>query len=135
MLRTVIGGKIHRATVTHADLSDVDSITVDEHLVRAAGMRDGERVQVVDITNGARMETSIASGASGSGQIRVNGAVSRLVTPGDLIIIMSFLGATERELGAHEPRVAHVDPANRLVDVGADPAAPVPGSIDQIPSR
>lgn len=135
MLRTVLGGKIHRATVTHADLHYVGSITIDGDLVRAAGLVEGEKVQVVDITNGARIETYVITGDAGSGHICINGAAAHLVSPGDLVIIMSYLLATDSELPTHEPRIVHVDSANRIVGVGKDPAQPVPGSVDQISAR
>jgi aspartate 1-decarboxylase len=135
MLRTVLGGKIHRATVTHADHHSVDSITIDGDLVSAAGLSEGERVQIVDISNGARVETYVNSGAAGSGRIRINGAAAHLILPGDLVIVMSYLLAGETELADHDPRVVHVDGANRIVDIGKDPAQPVPGAVDQRSSR
>jgi aspartate 1-decarboxylase len=135
MLRTVLGGKIHRATIIDADIDRVDSISVDRDLIRAAGLEDGERVQVVDITNGARIETHVLSGAAGSGRICTNGAAARLVHPGDLVIIMSYLLATEDELPEHDPRVVHVDAANRIVEIGSDPAQPVPGAGEQLSGR
>ncbi|GEL25165.1 aspartate 1-decarboxylase [Pseudonocardia sulfidoxydans NBRC 16205] len=135
MLRTVLGSKIHRATVTQADLHYVGSITIDEDLVRAAGLVEGEKVQVVDITNGARIETYVITGAPGSGSICINGAAAHLVKPGDLVIIMSYLLAQEDELLVHEPRVVHVDENNRVVALGQDPAEPVPGAVDQVSSR
>ncbi|MGO1849107.1 aspartate 1-decarboxylase [Microbacterium sp.] len=135
MLRTVLGSKIHRATITQADLHYVGSITIDEDLVRAAGLVEGEKVQVVDITNGARIETYVITGLAGAGHICINGAAAHLVNPGDLVIIMSYLLADEQELLTHEPRIVHVDADNRLVALGNDPAQPVPGSSDQISSR
>ena len=135
MFRTVLGGKIHRATVTQADLHYVGSVTIDEDLVRAAGLVEGEKVQIVDITNGARIETYVITGPSGGGQICINGAAAHLVKPGDLVIIMSYLIADESELLTHEPRVVHVDADNRIVALGSDPAEPVPGAADQVSSR
>lgn len=135
MLRTVLGSKIHRATITQADLHYVGSITIDEDLVRAAGLVEGEKVQVVDITNGARIETYVITGLAGAGHICINGAAAHLVNPGDLVIIMSYLLADEQELLTHEPRIVHVDADNRLVALGNDPGQPVPGSSDQISSR
>ncbi|GLY30715.1 aspartate 1-decarboxylase [Kineosporia sp. NBRC 101731] len=135
MLRTVLGGKIHRATVTQADLHYVGSITIDEDLVRAAGLVEGEKVHVVDITNGSRIETYVITGASGSGQICINGAAAHLVNPEDLVIIMSYVQVNEAELITHEPRVVHVDAGNRIVALGSDPAQPVPGAADQLSSR
>lgn len=134
-MRTVLGGKIHRAKVTQADLHYVGSITIDEHLVRAAGLTEGEKVQVVDITNGARIETYVITGPAGAGHICINGAAAHLVSPGDLVIIMSYLLADEAELATYEPRVVHVDADNCIVGLGNDPAEPVPGSQDQVSSR
>lgn len=128
MLRTILGSKIHRATVTQADLDYVGSITVDADLLDAAGLIEGEKVAVVDITNGARLETYVITGAAGSGQICINGAAAHLVAPGDLVILMSYLQATTEEALAYRPRVVHVDENNRIVAMGEDPAEPVPGS-------
>ena len=135
MLRTVLGGKIHRATVTQADLHYVGSVTIDEDLVRAAGLVEGEKVQIVDITNGARIETYVITGTAGGRQICINGAAAHLVHPGDLVIIISYLMADDAELLTHEPRVVHVDADNRIVALGNDPAQPVPGAVDQFSSR
>ncbi|HWH27284.1 MAG TPA: aspartate 1-decarboxylase [Pseudolysinimonas sp.] len=135
MLRTVLGGKIHRATVTQADLHYVGSITIDDDLASAAGLIEGEKVQVVDVTNGARIDTYVIRGTAGSGHICINGAAAHLVNPGDVVIIMSFLLADESELANYRPRVVHVDGDNRIVATGDDPSAPVPGSTDQISSR
>ncbi|WP_159502140.1 aspartate 1-decarboxylase [Microbacterium sp. 18062] len=135
MFRTVLGSKIHRATVTQADLHYVGSVTIDEDLVRASGLVEGEKVQIVDIANGARIETYVISGPAGAGQICINGAAAHLVNPGDLVIIMSYLLADESELLTHEPRIVHVDAANRIVALGQDPAQPVPGATDQVSSR
>jgi len=135
MLRTVLGSKIHRATVTEADLHYVGSITIDENLVRAAGLVEGEKVQVVDITNGARIETYVIVGAAGAGSVCINGAAAHLVDPGDLVIIMSYQLASETELLTHEPRIVHVDAANRIVALGHDLAQPVPGASDQVSTR
>ncbi|WP_105967832.1 aspartate 1-decarboxylase [Streptomyces geranii] len=135
MLREVLGGKIHRATVTQADLHYVGSLTLDEDLARAAGLMEGEKVQVVDITNGARLETYIIIGPAGSGEICINGAAAHLVHPGDLVIIMSFVLAEESELAGYQPKVVHVDATNRIIALGNDLAEPVPGAEDQISSR
>ncbi|MDX1892203.1 aspartate 1-decarboxylase [Mycolicibacterium sp. 050158] len=135
MLRTMLGGKVHRATVTQADLHYVGSITIDEDLMRAADILEGERVDVVDITNGARLSTYAITGAAGSGVIGINGAAAHLVHPGDLVIIMSFRTLDEREITDHAPRVVHVDEHNRIVALGHDPAQPVPGALDQLASR
>ncbi|PRY23978.1 aspartate 1-decarboxylase [Pseudosporangium ferrugineum] len=135
MQRTLLGGKIHRATVTQADLHYVGSITIDRTLMDAVDLVEGEQVQVVDIDNGARLVTYVIEGAAGSGVIGINGAAARLVSVGDLIIIMSFKQVDEAERATYEPRVAHVDAQNRLVDIGSDPSAPVPGADDQLSGK
>jgi aspartate 1-decarboxylase len=135
MQRTLLGGKIHRATVTQADLHYVGSITIDKTLMDAADLVEGEQVQVVDIDNGARLVTYVIEGAAGSGVIGINGAAARLVSVGDLIIIMSFKQVDEAERASYAPRVAHVDAQNRLVQIGSDPSEPVPGADDQISSK
>jgi aspartate 1-decarboxylase len=132
MQRTLLGGKIHRATVTQADLHYVGSITIDAELMAAAGIVDGEQVHVVDITNGARLVTYAITGARRSGVIGINGAAAHLVSPGDLIIVMSFLQVDEAERESHEAKVVHVDSANRIVALGTDLAQPVPGAVDQM---
>ena len=135
MLRTMLGGKVHRATVTQADLHYVGSITIDQDLMRAADILEGERVDVVDITNGARLTTYAITGPAGSGVIGINGAAAHLIRPDDLVIIMSFRALDERELADYAPRVVHVDDRNRIVALGSDPAQPVPGAVDQWASR
>jgi aspartate 1-decarboxylase len=135
MQRTLLGGKIHRATVTQADLHYVGSITIDKTLMDAADLVEGEQVQVVDIDNGARLVTYVIEGAPGSGVIGINGAAARLISVGDLVIIMSFKQVEEAERHEWAPRVAHVNERNELVDIGTDPSAPVPGAGDQISSK
>lgn len=131
MLRTLLSGKIHRATVTQADLHYVGSLTIDQDLMTASGIVEGEAVQVVDIDNGARLTTYAITGEAGSGVIGINGAAAHLVHPGDLVIIMSFGQFDEAEMAAHQPTVVHVDENNRIVALGSDPTEPVPGS-DQL---
>lgn len=132
MRRTLLNGKIHRATVTQADLHYVGSLTIDQDLLDASDIVEGEAVQVVDIDNGARLTTYAIAGERGSGVIGINGAAAHLVHPGHLVIIMSFAELDESERAAHRPRVVHVDKANRIVALGADPAEPVPGAPDQL---
>ncbi|MFI6318919.1 aspartate 1-decarboxylase [Nonomuraea sp. NPDC050556] len=132
MHRTLLGGKIHRATVTQADLHYVGSITIDKELMDAADLVEGEQVHVVDIDNGARLTTYAIEGPPGSGVIGVNGAAAHLVHPGDLVIIMSFQQVEEGEVRGHRPHIVHVDRDNRIVDLGTDPSAPVPGAPDQL---
>ncbi len=135
MFRSVLGSKIHRATITQADLNYVGSITIDGDLVRAAGMVEGEKVQVVDITNGARLETYVITGANGSGQISINGAAAHLMNLGDLIIILSYVLLDENELNTYAPKIVHVSSSNRIVSLSKDPAEQVPGEPGQISSR
>jgi len=120
--------KIHRATVTQADLDYVGSVTLDAALMEAADLLDGEQVAIVDITNGARIETYVIPGPRGSGIIGINGAAAHLVHPGDLVIIMSYAVLEDAAARALEPRVVHVDEQNRVVKIGNDAAEPVPGS-------
>ena len=117
MFRTLLGGKIHRATVTQADLNYVGSITVDEDLLDAAGILVNEKVQIVNNNNGARLETYTIAGQRGSGVICLNGAAARLVQPGDVVIIMSYVLLSEPEISAHEPKVVLVDEANKIRDI------------------
>ncbi|WP_395107531.1 aspartate 1-decarboxylase [Actinomadura sp. SCN-SB] len=131
MFRTMFKSKIHRATVTQADLHYVGSLTVDRDLMDAADLLPGEQVQVVDIDNGARLETYLIEGERGSGVIGINGAAARLVQPGDLVIIISYAAMSDAEARAFVPKVVHVDRTNSIIALGDDPAEPVPGS-DQV---
>ncbi|MEG8280277.1 aspartate 1-decarboxylase [Streptomyces sp. AHA2] len=128
MLRTMFKSKIHRATVTQADLHYVGSVTIDADLLDAADLLPGELVHIVDITNGARLETYVIEGERGSGVIGINGAAAHLVHPGDLVILISYAQVTDAEARALTPKVVHVDDRNRIVALGADPSAPVPDS-------
>ncbi|WP_369393705.1 aspartate 1-decarboxylase [Streptomyces sp. CG1] len=131
MLRTMFKSKIHRATVTQADLHYVGSVTIDADLLDAADLLPGELVHIVDITNGARLETYVIEGERGSGVIGINGAAAHLVQPGDLVIIISYAQVTDAEARELKPRVVHVDAGNRIVSLAADPSEPVPGSGQQ----
>ncbi|GAA3871560.1 aspartate 1-decarboxylase [Streptomyces sp. NPDC003631] len=128
MLRTMFKSKIHRATVTEADLHYVGSVTIDADLLDAADLLPGELVHIVDVTNGARLETYVIEGERGSGVIGINGAAAHLVHPGDLVIVISYAQVADAEARALRPRVVHVDRENRIVAQGSDPSAPVPGS-------
>ena len=120
-MRAMLKSKIHRATVTDADLNYVGSITIDRDLLDAADMRPYEHVHVVDINNGARFETYTIEGPRGSGTICVNGAAARLVQPGDLVIVLSYAQFEEASLDGFEPVVVTVDARNRQVsDLVAD---------------
>ncbi|MDQ3988518.1 MAG: aspartate 1-decarboxylase [Actinomycetota bacterium] len=128
MFRTMLKSKIHRATVTQADLHYVGSVTVDEDLMDAADLLPGEQVAIVDITNGARLETYVIPGERGSGVIGINGAAVHLVQPADLVILISYAAMDEAQARYHRPKVVFVDAANRIVEQGTDPAHAPAGS-------
>jgi aspartate 1-decarboxylase len=127
LIRTMLKSKIHRATVTQADLHYVGSVTVDEDLLDAADLLAGAQVAIVDVTNGARLETYVIAGPRGTGVIGINGAAAHLVHPGDLVILISYAQLPDADARAYRPRVVHVDAANRIVELGTDPAAARPG--------
>ena len=114
MFRTMLGGKIHRATVTEADLHYVGSITLDQDLLDAAGICVNEKVQIVNNNNGARLETYTIPGERGSGVICLNGAAARLVQKGDIVIIMSYVLMSNEEAKNHEPKVVLVNEQNKI---------------------
>ena len=128
MLRTMMKSKIHRATVTQADLHYVGSVTVDEDLLDAADLLPGELVHIVDVTNGARLETYTIKGERGSGVIGINGAAARLVQPGDIVILIAYAQLGTAEARAFQPSVVFVDADNRVVGTGHDPAEALPGT-------
>jgi len=114
MFRTMLKSKIHRATVTQPDLHYVGSVTIDEDLMDAANLLAGEQVAIVDVTNGARLETYVIAGPRGSGVIGINGAAARLVHEGDLVIIISYCTLTDAEARELRPKVVFVDTDNRI---------------------
>ena len=114
MTLEMLKGKIHRATVTQAELDYVGSITVDEELLKAAGILEYEKVQIVDINNGNRFETYTISGEPGSGMICLNGAAARCVSVGDKIIIMAYAQLSGEEAKNHKPSVVFVDEKNSI---------------------
>jgi aspartate 1-decarboxylase len=120
--------KIHRATVTQADLHYVGSVTIDTDLMDAADILPGEQVAIVDISNGARLETYAIPGPRGSGVIGINGAAARLVHEGDLVILITYAQLDDVEARALRPKVVHVDARNAIVRVGSDPAEALAGS-------
>jgi len=128
VLRTIMKSKIHRATVTQADLHYVGSVTVDEDLLDAADLLPGELVHIVDVTNGARLETYTIAGQRGSGVLGINGAAAHLVHPGDVVILIAYGQLETAEARAFEPRVVFVDADNKVADVGPDPARVPEGS-------
>jgi aspartate 1-decarboxylase len=117
--RRMLKSKIHRATVTDANLNYVGSITIDPDLLAAADIYDHEQVAIVDINNGSRFETYTIPGRRGSGDMCLNGAAARLVQPGDRIIVISYADYEEAELATYAPRIVHVDLDNRQIDVTA----------------
>lgn len=114
--------KIHRATVTQADLHYVGSCTIDADLMEAADILEGEQIDIVDVDNGARLTTYAITGERGSGMISINGAAAHLVHPGDLVILISYGQYSSEELKDYNPRVVFVDAANRQVTLRSDPA-------------
>ena len=129
MLRTMLTSKIHRATITQADLHYVGSVTVDGDLMDAADLLPGERVAIVDVTNGARLETYVIAGPRGSGILGINGAAARLVHPGDLVILIAYGQLDDAEARTRRPRVVFVDQDNRITGTGHDPAEALPGLV------
>jgi aspartate 1-decarboxylase len=123
--------KIHRATVTQADLDYVGSVTLDADLMGSANLLENEQVAIVDITNGARIETYVIPGERGSGVIGINGAAAHLVHPGDLVIIISYAVMGDAEARSFTPAVVHVDEKNRIVKLGNDSSEPVPGTTQK----
>ncbi|MDQ3404188.1 MAG: aspartate 1-decarboxylase [Actinomycetota bacterium] len=120
MFRTMLKSKIHRATVTQADLHYVGSVTIDPVLLDAADLLPGEQVAIVDVTNGARIETYVIEGERGSGVIGINGAAAHLVHPGDIVILIAYGLMESAEAAAHEPKVVFVDADNKIVHLGVD---------------
>jgi aspartate 1-decarboxylase len=117
MQRTMCKGKIHRATVTQANLNYVGSITIDQNLLDAADIYPYEKVQVVNVTSGARLETYTIAGAPGSGVICLNGAAARFVAEGDIVIIMSYGQYDEQEIRSLQPHIVFVDAENRVAEI------------------
>jgi aspartate 1-decarboxylase len=122
VLRTMFKSKIHRATVTHADLHYVGSVTVDLDLLEAADILPGELVAIVDVTNGARLETYTIAGERGSGVIGINGPAAHLVHEDDTVILITYAQMTTEEARAYNPKVVHVDRHNKIIQLGSDPA-------------
>ncbi|ALS22636.1 MULTISPECIES: aspartate 1-decarboxylase [Paenibacillus] len=117
MFRTMLKSKIHRATVTEANLNYVGSITIDQDLLDIVDMLPNEKVQIVNNNNGARFETYIIPGPRGSGVICLNGAAARLVHPGDTVIILSYVMLSDEEARSHTPRIAIMGDQNKVISV------------------
>lgn len=133
MTRTMFKSKIHRATVTHADLHYVGSVTVDQDLLDAADILPGELVAIVDVTNGARLETYTIAGERGSGVLGINGAAAHLIDIGDTVILITYAQMSTVEAREFEPSVVHVDTENRIIDLGTDPAAALTEGLQRPP--
>lgn len=117
-MRTMLKSKIHRATVTEANLQYEGSITIDPVLLEAADILPYEMVHVLNINNGARFETYAIGGEHGSGEICINGAAARLASKGDLVIILSYQGLAEGEAREYKPKLVYVDSENRITHIG-----------------
>ena len=124
MLRHFMLGKIHRAVVTRADLDYVGSITIDPLLVEAAGFLENEKVDIYDVTNGARISTYVIPGIPGSGEVGINGAAAHLVKQGDLVIIANYGWMTEEAAAGRVPRVVFVDNRNQIVQLASQERTP-----------
>lgn len=124
----MLKSKIHRVTVTQADLHYVGSCTIDADLMEAADLLEGEAVDIVDINNGNRLTTYCITGERGSGIISINGAAARLISPGDLVIIIGYGMMDDAEARAYKPRVIFVDENNKILESGSDPADVPEGS-------
>ena len=122
MFRTLMKSKLHRGTITGANLHYVGSITIDADLMDAADLLPNEKVQVVDIDNGARLETYVIPGERGSGDLCLNGAAARLVQPGDKIIVISYGVYSDAEAREHQPTVLVLDECNRAEAIPYEPA-------------
>ena len=127
ILREMVHGKIHRATVTNADLHYVGSVTIDADLLDAADIAEGQRVDIVDIDNGSRLSTYTIAGPRGSGMLQINGAAAHLVNVGDMVIIIAYSHVPESRVRTWKPSVVFVDADNRIVETGTNPGA-VPGA-------
>ncbi|MBF4554169.1 aspartate 1-decarboxylase [Corynebacterium suicordis] len=128
MLRTMLKSKIHRATVTQADLHYVGSCTIDADLMEAADLLEGEQIDIVDVNNGNRLTTYVITGERGTGVIGINGAAARLISPGDLVIIIGYAQFTPEDLQDYHSSVIFVDENNKQVEAGEDPAHAPEGS-------
>lgn len=133
MTRKIFKSKIHRATVTHADLHYVGSVTVDLNLLEAADILPGELVAIVDVTNGARLETYTIAGERGSGVIGINGAAAHLIHVNDTVVLITYANMTREEATAYDPKVVHVDQHNRILQLGSDPGEGITSELIRSP--
>ena len=119
-MRFVMRSKIHRATVTHADVDYIGSISIDENILQAAGIEEWEKIHVLDVTNGSRLETYVVKAPAGSGRICINGAAAHLVHPGDLVILITYEGIPSDNVSEHMPTIVHVNAQNEVVDISQE---------------
>jgi aspartate 1-decarboxylase len=131
MLREMLKSKIHRATVTQSDLHYVGSLTIAADLMEAAALLPNEKVDLVNLSNGARLSTYVIEGPAGSGVIGVNGAAARLAHTGDMVIIISYATVSDEEAARLRPRIVFVDEDNRITACGDDAAESLPGTGTQ----
>jgi aspartate 1-decarboxylase len=115
-MRKILHTKIHRATITHADLNYVGSISIDQKIIRAAGLAIYEEVHVVDVTNGVRLHTYVMPAEEGSGLIQINGAAAHLIKKNDIVIIMGYRYLLERDLENVNPKIVFLDSSNQIID-------------------
>ncbi|MCP2503002.1 MAG: aspartate 1-decarboxylase [Candidatus Thalassarchaeaceae archaeon] len=116
-LRTVMNSKIHRAIVTEADINYIGSITIDLNLIEAANIGEWEKIEVLNITNGSRLETYVIPAKRGSGKVCINGAAAHLVHPGDLVILVTYKNIEEDKMKEHCPTIIHVNERNEIVEM------------------
>ena len=119
-MRFVMRSKIHRATVTHADVDYIGSISIDENILQAAGIEEWEKIHVLDVTNGSRLETYVVKAPAGSGRICINGAAAHLVHPGDLVILITYEGIPSDNVSEHQPTIVHVNAKNEVIDISQE---------------
>ena len=119
-MRFVMRSKIHRATVTHADVDYIGSISIDENILQAAGIEEWEKIHVLDVTNGSRLETYVVKAPAGSGRICINGAAAHLVHPDDLVILITYEGIPSDNVSEHLPTIVHVNAQNEVVDISQE---------------
>ena len=115
--RTLLSGKIHRATVTLADLDYIGSVSIDKDLLDASGICEWEKVAILDVTNGTRLETYAITAPRGSGEVCINGAAAHLVQPGDIVIILSYAEVEEENIGSHTPTIVLVNSENKISEI------------------
>ena len=115
--RQLLNSKIHRAVVTEANLDYIGSISIDENIMDAASIVEWEKVQVLDITNGSRLETYAIKAPRGSGEICINGAAAHLINSGDLVILCTYIILEKEEVKEHVPKIVHVDSNNKIVQL------------------